>query len=108
MSLADKTGWLAVLGGKKMTKTWKRRWVVAQYSTLYLFKDEASAAHGTPSLVIDLSDYTKATVVDSARSGTIDGQRSGERGEERGGKEEREERRYLPFVSKMCIFSIHS
>lgn len=69
MSLADKTGWLAVLGGKKMTKTWKRRWVVAQYSTLYLFKDESAAAHGTPSLVIDLSDYTKATVVDSARSG---------------------------------------
>jgi hypothetical protein len=69
MSLADKTGWLAVLGGKKMTKIWKRRWVVAQYSTLYLFKDEASASTGLPKMVIDLSEYTKATVVDSARSG---------------------------------------
>ena len=63
-----------------MTKTWKRRWVVAQYSTLYLFKDEASAANSTPSLVIDLSEYTKATVVDSARSG------KGGRGEDRRGR----------------------
>lgn len=57
-----------------MTKTWKRRWVVAQYSTLYLFRerDEGEKAKaGVPSLVIDLSEYSKATVVESSRSGIL-------------------------------------
>lgn len=56
-----------VLGGKNMTKTWKTRWCVAQFYTLYFFKDEKSTAK--PSLVIDLSHYTEATVVETARSG---------------------------------------
>ena len=56
-----------VLGGKKMTKTWKTRWAVAQYYTIYFFKDESGKSK--PSVVIDLSHYTDASVVDIARSG---------------------------------------